>query len=427
MRLVRTLLIVAVIALALPAMAAAHASLRASTPADHSTVDSADAIELRFSERVTVLAEAVKVFAPDSARADAGVATVNAAGRTVTQQVDATTDGTYAVAWRATSDDGHTLTGTLTFHLNKPSAGGGKDAEQRGRAAGATPRELTVSMGIARGALLLSLLVVAGGGLFTTVVAPGWRVRWMVVATVGLLVALVTAFVVDAAIGRGVDMADVLRDGALRAELGRPFGRAALVTAALAVFSLAPTLVLRAGSERPHGGAARAMMALLYAGLAASVALSGHAISTEPVAVRLPLDMVHVAAASIWLGGLVQLAGMAPNAHAHAAQVRRFSNVAFPCVLVLLVTGSYAAWVELDANAGELLASQYGRIVLAKLMLYFGTMPLAFLNKTTYVPAIASRPADASRLLRQYVGREIFLLLVIVSITAWLIGTDQPA
>jgi copper transport protein len=422
------LALVATMALALPGTCLAHANLRTAVPGDHTTVDEAPpSVHLEFSGPIALEPDAVQVFAPNGKRTDTGEPTRSADGAAVDQPFLAAGEGTYAVAWRVTSQDGHTVTGTLAFHVKQPSGGSAADkppaALQREER---LERNLKIGQGVARFFLLAAVLMIAGGGLFATVIAPGWRVRWLVPAVGVLLLALGAAFVLDAAIGRGVGVWHVLSASILSDELHRPFGRAALVIAALAVLSLGPITVVRGSDARPPSPAARWMMALVFAALASGVAFQGHAIVADQPVVRVSLDIVHLVAASIWLGGLVQLLAMAPTASHNTAAVERFSTVAFASVITLLVTGSYATWVELDADLHQLIVHPYGRIILAKLLLYFGTMPLAFLNKTLYVPAIARRPADASRLLRQYVARELFLLIVIVAITAWLIGSDQP-
>ena len=70
--------------------------------------------------------------------------------------------------------------------------------------------------------------------------------------------------------------------------------------------------------------------------------------------------------------------------------------------------------------------SEYGRLVVAKLVLYLGTMPLAWNNMGAFVPQVRRRPEDAPRMLRQYVWRETALLVVVIALTVWLIATPQP-
>jgi putative copper export protein len=142
---------------------------------------------------------------------------------------------------------------------------------------------------------------------------------------------------------------------------------------------------------------------------------------------RLPLDMLHVVAAAVWLGGLVQLAMLAPSAATYVAEIRRFSRTAFGAVVVILVTGAYATYAELGLAPHQLVDSTYGRLVAGKLLLYAATMPLAWNNMTAFVPRIERRPEDAPRLLRQYVWRETVLLVLVIALTVWLIATPQPS
>jgi copper transport protein len=167
-------------------------------------------------------------------------------------------------------------------------------------------------------------------------------------------------------------------------------------------------------------------MAIVFVGLAASLSITGHAVTTEPTWLRMPLDMVHVVAAAIWLGGLLQLAFLAPFAATWIYSIRRFSRVAFASVVVILLTGAYATFAELGTSLGDLLESTYGRLILAKLALYLGTMPLAWNNMSAFVPKIMHRPDDAPRMLRQYVWRELALVVVVLVLTVWLIATPQP-
>jgi putative copper export protein len=136
--------------------------------------------------------------------------------------------------------------------------------------------------------------------------------------------------------------------------------------------------------------------------------------------------MLHVTAAAIWMGGLLQLAFLAPFASTWIDGITRFSRAAFAGVVVILLTGVYATFAELGTSFGELLSSTYGRLILAKLALYLGTMPLAWNNMRTFVPAISRRPDDAPQMLRQYVWRELSLVVVVLVLTVWLIATPQP-
>ncbi|HET6689111.1 MAG TPA: CopD family protein [Rubrobacter sp.] len=102
-----------------------------------------------------------------------------------------------------------------------------------------------------------------------------------------------------------------------------------------------------------------------------------HAAATDRV---LPLlaDWTHAVAAAVWMGGLVGFGGalcsgayrsLAPDSRTTLREraVRRFSAVATVAVVVLACTGLYAAVVHV-ANPQALLATPYGRALIAKLV-----------------------------------------------------------
>ena len=100
--------------------ASAHDVFISSTPANGSTLTSAPtAITLTFEEPPTTSGLAVALTAPDGT-----VSTLvpTLSGDVVTAPVTGTlAPGAYTVAWRVVADDGHPLTGTLTFTLSVPS------------------------------------------------------------------------------------------------------------------------------------------------------------------------------------------------------------------------------------------------------------------------------------------------------------------
>lgn len=98
------------------------------------------------------------------------------------------------------------------------------------------------------------------------------------------------------------------------------------------------------------------------------------------------LDWLHLAAASLWVGGLTQLALAVPHglrasqgserARFLACLIPRFSRLALPCVGALAGTGAYAAVVHVG-DVAALTGTAYGLTVLAKATLF---LPMAALG-----------------------------------------------
>ncbi len=111
-RLVAALLLGALAVLPAPP-ASAHAALASSTPSDGQRLAALpDVAVLTFNEDISPPSYVV-VTAPDGSRADRGEPTV--AGPEVRVRLGTGQDGTYALAFRVVSADGHPVTGRLTF------------------------------------------------------------------------------------------------------------------------------------------------------------------------------------------------------------------------------------------------------------------------------------------------------------------------
>jgi copper resistance protein C len=101
--------------------AAAHTGLQSSAPADGEALTSApDTVTLTFATAVASEFAQVAVTGPDGQSITTGEAAVE--GAVVRQPVSPGGDGTYAVAYRVVSDDGHPVSGELSFTLTGTGA-----------------------------------------------------------------------------------------------------------------------------------------------------------------------------------------------------------------------------------------------------------------------------------------------------------------
>ena len=97
---------------------------------------------------------------------------------------------------------------------------------------------------------------------------------------------------------------------------------------------------------------------MLTVGIATTWAVSGHADTGIQTALAVPVDVAHLTAMAVWLGGLAMLAGIVlgrggPEQRAEKARlVRRFSPIALSCVIVLVGTGTYQSWRQVGTSVG---------------------------------------------------------------------------
>jgi len=171
-------------------------------------------------------------------------------------------------------------------------------------------------------------------------------------------------------------------------------------------------------------------------------AFSGHASTQEPIAVLFPLDVAHVAAMSVWLGGLAALLALVPAATRRldpadrskllAAVLIRFSPVALGAVAVLAITGTVQAVLHLT-SFGQLTDTGFGRAVLVKALLLLVLIGLGALNRRRMLPrlqAIADGdggPGAVGTVLKRSLQAEVALIVAVLGTTGALVGYAPPA
>jgi copper resistance protein D len=149
-----------------------------------------------------------------------------------------------------------------------------------------------------------------------------------------------------------------------------------------------------------HGRALRAVVLLAVVAIALSLSLTGHAADWGDLTLSVGVDWAHAVAASTWVGGLIALALVAGRRGAPwsreslAAVASRFSRLAGLSLLAVVVTGSYNAWVQLGALS-RLLTTNYGRVLIVKLLLVAVLVWLGAVNRYALLPRLA--PSHAAR------------------------------
>jgi putative copper resistance protein D len=165
-------------------------------------------------------------------------------------------------------------------------------------------------------------------------------------------------------------------------------------------------------------------------GLAGSIAWSGHGAATPGVGgiAHLALDFAHLAAAGLWVGGLLPFALLLLNTNPDTAGrlSHRFSALATAGVLILLPTGIANGWFALP-GVDALTTTLYGKLLLAKIALFVLMLAFAAVNRFVLIPQLAhegSAGRGASRL-AIHSGSELALGLIILAIVG-VLGILDP-
>jgi copper transport protein len=168
--------------------------------------------------------------------------------------------------------------------------------------------------------------------------------------------------------------------------------------------------------------ARRPGLAALFAGVAVLITgASGHAAVHNP-AVTIPAKAAHLAAAAIWLGGLLWIVTAERHGARYVEGARRISSLAFGSVLVVLATGILQS-VLLLPRLSALTGSTYGQVILAKaggllVLVFFG----AFHRRI--VPRLDT--TMARRRLRGSVRFEILVMLAVSLLGGFLAAIAPP-
>jgi copper transport protein len=141
-------------------------------------------------------------------------------------------------------------------------------------------------------------------------------------------------------------------------------------------------------------------------------------------------DWLHLAAASVWVGGLIALLlGVLTATRGVERElsrpvladlIPRFSTLAIASVTVLILTGLYASWL-LVGNLQALRETDYGRMLGLKLLLTLPLLGLGLLNLTVIGPWMR-RSARAGKHFTRTLAAEVGLGIAVLGVVALLIS-----
>lgn len=379
--------------------AAAHASLAFTEPRDGTVLTQAPkTVQLRFNEDVT--AGAVNLI--DASGKLRGDAAVDAKGEAITITLPpGLPQGTQIVSYRVISEDGHPVTGAVTFSIGAPTANRAPESADRG---------IDALIWLTRLGLYLGLFAGIGGVFFLN-----WIARRR--AAAALIEAALIIGIVSAAASLGLQGLDLL---------GLPLtGIVAVAPWKLALgTSLGPSLLiaivaLGLGHLASRSGGSRTLSAIALAGAGLSLAASGHAATAPPEALTRPAVLIHGVAVTFWLGALAPLVALIRTSGGAALPtVNRFSRAAMPVVGLLALTGLTLAAIQLE-SVGALVTTRYGIILSIKLVLVAALLGLAALNRFRLTPAVAQDAAAARHLARSILIECALALGVLCAVAGW--------
>jgi copper transport protein len=422
------------LACTVPGAASAHAYLVRTSPVASGVLNAPPGqVALTFDEAVEPRFAIISVTDVSGRQQTTGLVTRSAANADtiVVPLTPRLPEGWYLIYWRAISVDGHPVQGAFTYAVG-PNPGPAPQFPVPHLSASATTPQLLIARW-AMFATVMSAIGLLGLRLLIARAAlrrrPGTSLRANSIAfLVASMLALIAIPVyLDVAIAND-SLRSVFDLGAL-VPLFRvtAFGRGYVdMELCFALFCVAAGIAL--WLDRPERE--RRSLAELAAGAGALLAAAavlvmpgavGHAGQTSPRGLSLLFDWSHLAAGSIWLGGLIGLLVLwfslsTDRVGVLTLLVPRFSNVAFVSVLVLLAAGTGATIVHMPA-VDALWQTGYGVAILVKAGLLTAALALGAVNLLRAKPrliAARERPESGeppARLLRRTTSGEVLLVV----------------
>ncbi len=416
------LLLAAVAALAAPADALAHASIRGSYPRPRQRLErSPSRIEVDFDQAVKAFPNAIRLYDAAGRELARGIRSAHG-GHAVVARIAQLPRGAYTVRWQALSGDGHVVSGVYTFGVRM-------DAPEPTQAYGSSGPTTTENVLRWLEFVCLALLIGGLGFLLAVVRGPvpySFERRFYLAALVGSVGAIQVG-----------TLAFLLRaEDALQLPLGRfvygdlsPFAGGTRFGIAFVVMTLGLAFVTAlvflgwlTGRHRPFLWPALA----LSLGLASGLSLSGHSAVDPPASKWSELaDWVHLSTACLWAGGVVMLLVVfftAPELRRRAFV--QFARLAPVLIALLLAAGIYLSVLRLP-EADDLWTTGYGRVLIVKLCLVSLVLAWGAFHHFVVEPRV-DRPALEGRVRGSLAGEAAVGMAVLLA-AAFLVNARPPA
>ncbi|MFQ5529646.1 MAG: copper resistance CopC/CopD family protein [Gemmatimonadota bacterium] len=344
-------------------------------------------------------------------------------------------NGPQKLVWRTVSADGHQAAGEILFVMaapefvappaaeitavpDPPAVGEARESGQ-GEATGA--EAFSTSRIVARGLGMFCLLGFAGllwFGLGTKILEEPQPHRLASILGLGAILLLAVDLLLwtmnlrlpGAGLGETLSAVVGTRSGAVEV------WRVGLAGAAFLLFT---------GTGLVRLGSVLAMAAAVIG------ALGGHQATIRPL-IALPVNGLHLGAASVWTGGLLLLASWPAGTRAEDMLtgwtfpriVRRVSAAALLASGVILVTAIVQDLLYLP-SVGALFSSGYGKLLLAKSVGFTALIGFGAYNRFRLIPALEASESGA-RPLQKGVRLEVIVVAVTVLVAVVLAQVPPP-
>jgi len=410
----------AIVALAAPGAALAHASLTQQSPSLRQRLAVApNTVVLTFDQPVDAVRNSIVVLDARGLDLARGVHAVTAK-RELVASLPTLPRGAYTIRWRALSSDGHVVSGINTFGVRVPAP----PVTESVGAQGPTRTEDLV-----RWIYFLALAFSVGVLGFRLLAAPSTlpaaaERRFFLIAGAGAVAVLeagILAFLLRAEDALQLPFVDFIYGDLSSLANGTRFG-AAFIAMTLGYVLVVALIVLAWLSER------RWLLWLAFGlglGFSSGLSLSGHSAADAGHSWLSELaDWAHLGAAMLWVGGLVGLFAIVwPEPGLRRDAFLRFSRLATVLVAVLIGAGTYLSVLRFP-HLHDLWRTGYGHVLLVKLGLVALALAWGAVHRQVVAPRLRAGSAGAG--IRRSLLAESAVAMAVLLLAAVLVDSKPP-
>lgn len=338
-------------------------------PADQSHIQTApEKVTLVFNEEIEADFPLIEVKNSKGEQVETGKTTVSKQNNHIVESAlpkDLKPD-VYAVSWRVVSADGHAVSGVISFKL------GDTKASFQETAAPVSGADLPISS-IQKALLYIGFslfigLLVLGFGLYprnepmTKKIVQRLK-KLTIVALILLGLAIILQVFVQTSITTGVSITASLQPVNLFAFLtetktGYLWISEFIVWAILFLFT-----IIMFAKEKQWSWLALLTESVLVAYLIFTKAQNGHAAASADKVISITADILHMVAASVWVGGIIVLLFVLPRSNKAKQVWSRFAVIATIAVASILASGLLMAVMNIG-QMKSLFTTNYGKLLL---------------------------------------------------------------
>lgn len=373
-----------------PSISSAHAYIKNSTPSNNQILaNSPKTISIEFNENIQAVFHSIRILDMNGKEAAIEDSHVDSKNHSIIEcsLKSQLADGTYRVEWKVVSDDGHPEEGVIPFGIGEAGA---DQTNVNSQSTGYFPQ---LDLVVIRGIQFISGSILTGLIFFYLFViknecsleeALEKRYQKIILFSFGFLcLSVLLNLPLQITIEANVSWKRSLDFSFLKNMLGTSLtGKVWISQVSLLIFlffSLSKAFVTKRNSLFFWNIAFFLCCFFLLA-----KSFTSHAFTTDSPFTSTMMDFLHLLGASIWTGSLMAMIILLPlNRQKGKSQykqlIREFFQWGVMIVLVLIITGLYSSF-QYVSTIDSLVTTDYGRILLAKVLLFIVMLGFALVN-----------------------------------------------